>query len=154
MLKNECGCKIPIYGFGDGKMEHASLYSALSSLDCSPVYFSENNNSCYWFDSRGLGLRIPGTDEVHDVSYPARFQSMVETVFKSIYFNETVNIGRFSDNLLSRVREAVDLGCGSNEGIIIFISWRSIALIILSGRGPGMGDIDVTIGDREYSIPC
>lgn len=154
MLKNECDCKIPLYGFGDGKMEHASLCGTLSSLDCSPLYFSENSHSCYWFDSRGLSLRISGTDEVSDVSYLACFQSMMETLFKSIYFNETVNIARFSDNLLSQVREAIDLGCDFNEEIIIFISWRSIALIILSGRGPGMGDIDVMIGDCEYSIPC
>ncbi|WP_256621264.1 hypothetical protein [Methanolobus chelungpuianus] len=154
MLNNECGCKIPLYGFGDGRMEHDSLYGTLSSLGCSPVYFSESNESCYWFDSRGLSLRISGTDEMSDVNYPARFQSMLEIVFKYIYFNETVDIARFSDNLLSGVRETVNFKCGFNGGIIIFIPWRSIALIILSGRGPGMGDIDIMIGDREYSIPC
>lgn len=154
MLKNGCGCKISHCGFGGEKMEYVPLCGALSSLDCSPIYFSENDDSCYWFDSRGLSLYISGINEISGIRCQICFQSMMETLFKSIYFNETVNIARFSDNLLSGIKEAMDHECDCNDGITIFIPWRSIALIILSGRGPGIDGIDVMIGNHDYSILC
>lgn len=155
MLKNECDCESSWSDPSGGKMKHVHpVGDVLSAFDCSPTYFNEYSRSCYWFNSRGLSLYISGRSEVSGDKCSVTFPGMIDSVFGYVCSNEDINIARFSDNLLSKIREVFTLECDRNENITLLIPWKSIALIILSGRNSGVSDIAVTIGSREYTILC
>ncbi len=135
--------------------EHASpLVDAFLNLDCNPIYFNEASDSCYWFNSKGLSLYLPGRNEVFD-NLSSDFLKMMDFIFESIYFNEKINTSRFSENLLSRLREVSEIEYDCDGGITIFLSWKSVALIILAaGRSSEVGEIEVMIGTSDYRVLC
>ena len=155
MLENEPDLVSSRSDLHGEKLRHVNpLVDSLSKLDCNPTYFKEGSNSCYWFDSKGMSLYISNIREVYDDRFSDDFPLMMESIFRSVYFNEKVNTGRFSSDLLSRIRELSDLECDSDGSITIILRWKSIAIIILSGRNPGVGDAVVTIGTHDYNITC
>ncbi len=155
MLKNDPDLVSSQGDLYEGKLRRFDpLLDSLSKLDRNPIYFKEGSNSCYWFDSKGMSLYISSRCEVHADSFSDDFALMMESIFRSIYFNEKVNTGRFSGDLLSMIRELFDLECDSDGSLTVFLGWKSIALIILSGRNPGVGDAEVTIGVHNYIITC
>jgi hypothetical protein len=155
MLKNDPDRVSSRSDLYEGKLRHLSpLVDSLSKLDRNPIYFKEGSNSCYWFDSKGMSLYISNRCEVYADRFSDDFPLMMESIFRSIYFNEKVNMGRFSGDLLSLIRELFDLECDSDGSITIFLGWKSIAIIILSGRNPGVGDAEITIGVHNHTISC
>lgn len=155
MLKNQYGCGLSPNISCEGKKRPVSpMDDDLSDLDRNPTFFNENSNSCYWFDSRGLSLYLSERNEIFGNEHSYGFHWMVERIFEFMSSNEDVNISRFSDSLLSVIRNVFGLECNNSDGVTLFLPWKSIALIILCGRDPGVNDIKVKIGSREYSVQC
>jgi len=135
-------------------MGHAyPLVDAFSNLSCSPTYFNETSDSCYWFNSHGLSLYLSWKSEIFD-NLSSDFPKMMDFVFESISFNEKVNTARFSDNLLSLVREVSGTGSADGGSVTIFLSWKSIALLILSEKSSKVNEIEVMVETRSYSVLC
>ncbi|WP_292463643.1 hypothetical protein [Methanolobus sp.] len=135
--------------------EHASpLLDTFLNLDRNPTYFNEASDSCYWFNSKGLNLYLSGKNDMLG-TLSSDFIEMMDLIFESIYFNEKVNTSWFSEKLLSRLREVLEIENDCSGGITIFLGWKSVALIILAaGRNSEMGEIEVTIGTSDYRILC
>jgi hypothetical protein len=139
---------------GEETVHASSLADAFLDLDCNPAYFNEASDSCYWFNSKGLSLYLSGKNEVFG-NLSSDFLKMMDFIFESIYFNEKVNTSRFSENLLSRLREVSEIEYDCDGGITIFLSWKSVALIILAaGRSSEVGEIEVMIGASDYRVLC
>ncbi|AFV23838.1 hypothetical protein Mpsy_1631 [Methanolobus psychrophilus R15] len=135
-------------------MGHAyPLVDAFSNLSCSPTYFNETSDSCYWFNSHGLSLYLSWKGEIFD-NLSSDFPKMMDFVFESISFNEKVNTARFSNNLLSLVREVSGTGSADGGSVTIFLSWKSIALLILSEKSSKVNEIEVMVETRSYSVFC
>jgi hypothetical protein len=155
MLKKEPDRVSPRSDLYGEKLRHANpLVDSLSKLNCNPTYFKEGSDSCYWFDSKGMSLYISNRCEVYDEQFSDDLPVMMDSVFRSVYFNEKINMGRFSSDLLSTIRQQFDLECDDDGSITVFLGWKSIALIILSARNPGVGDAEVMIGIHGYNITC
>jgi hypothetical protein len=82
------------------------------------------------------------------------FPKMMDFVFESISFNEKVNTTRFSANLLSMISEISDIGSDDEGSVTILLGWKSIALLILSGKSSEVNEIEVIIETRSYNILC
>ncbi|MDP2218416.1 MAG: hypothetical protein Q8J68_14155 [Methanolobus sp.] len=137
-----------------GKMGHAHpLVNTFSNLGCSPTYFNETSDSCYWFNSHGLSLYLSWKNEIFD-NLCSDFPKIMDFIFESISFNEKANTTRFSDNLLSLIREVSGIGSDDGGSVTIFLGWKSIALLILSGRSSEVSEIEVMVETRSYSVLC
>ena len=153
-VKNDHDLISPRCDHCGGKMGHAyPLVDAFSNLSCSPTYFNETSDSCYWFNSHGLSLYLSWKSEIFD-NLSSDFPKMMDFVFESISFNEKVNTARFSDNLLSLVREVSGTGSADGGSVTIFLSWKSIALLILSEKSSKVNEIEVMVETRSYSVLC
>jgi hypothetical protein len=153
-VKNDPDLISPRCDHCGGKMGHAyPLVDAFSNLGCSPTYFNETSDSCYWFNSHGLSLYLSWKSEAFD-NLSSDFPKMMDFVFESISFNEKVNTTRFSANLLSMISEISDIGSDDEGSVTILLGWKSIALLILSGKSSEVNEIEVIIETRSYNILC
>jgi len=117
------------------------------------VYLRENAGSCYWVNSKGLGVLFCDVYCANDLSV-ADIHFILTNVLASVSFFDEEYVLCFARELLSKIGDVFDMESNPDNSINIRFGWKSIALLVLSSNHPAKSGIDVRIGSEDYRILC
>lgn len=129
------------------------LYLDKNCLNHDFVYLKENEGSCYWIDSKGLGIRFCDVGAVKDISLED-IRLILTNVLASVSSFDEEYVSTFAEELLSKIVDTFKVALTPDNTIEIFVGWKSIALLILSSGRATKAGIVVSIGPEDYRILC
>ena len=107
------------------------------------------NNSYYWIDYNGLHFHFASLNDKSQDDTEDAVTWFISSVIKFTCPIATKQSSIFADNLIKTVKNE---NPNSAEDIDIFISWKSLAMVIEHTIMPELNDIKVHINGSSYNI--